>query len=143
MTGDPAYEYVWPDDLPDQCPPAAATPATGVTYRIVKHDPPSPSDFMRPRDLPRKAVIPHDEMCAYSALSTFADLSDVKLGIRLIPGFSKRKIAVGVLSEETGVTLGSPSVVNRVVPPTILKSHRDWWVCLGITPEQLFTVTTA
>ncbi len=133
-------ECVWPDDLPAQCPPADATPASGVAYRIVKNDPPTSKDFVRPRDLPRKTPIPDGELCAHSALSIFTDLSDVLLGIKLIPGFSKKKVVTGVLTGDTGVTSGSPSSVKSGTQELVLKSHRDWWICLGVAPETLFRV---
>ena len=42
----PLLPYNWPEDFPENCPPEHTPHANGTYYRIVKNDPPEPSDFV-------------------------------------------------------------------------------------------------
>jgi hypothetical protein len=128
--------YEWADDLPEQCPPAAAVPASGGYYRVVKTLPLTERDFRRPRDLPRTEPFPPDKMCQASALSLYGDLTDAQRALVLVPGFRKRRLAVGTLNPICGVTQVTPSRPPHT--PEILKSHTSWWVPTNIAPNSLF-----
>lgn len=134
-------QYQWPGDLPDGCPPTGASPASGVFYRFVKSDPPTMDDFRRPIDLPRRQPIPPDELCAFCALSLYADLDDVALAREYIPGFRKKRVAMGELRTEMGVIHRSPQLLPTS-PPVVLESHTDWWVPTSYTICPPFHVVT-
>ncbi|WBB52419.1 hypothetical protein [Verrucosispora sp. WMMD573] len=136
MTEQRQRHYKWADDLPEQCPPAAAAPASGDYYRVVKALPLTKRDFRRPRDLPRTEPFAPNKMCQASALSLYGNLTDAQRAIVLVPGFRKRRLAVGTLSPICGVTQVTPSR-----PPhthEILKSHTSWWFPTNIEPSSFF-----
>lgn len=124
-----AISYYWPDDLPSGCPPSDAQSAEGAFYRLVKNDPPSLDDFRRPRDLPRKRPILPEELCAYSAISLFGTIEDIQLARQYIPGFRKKKVALGELTPHMGVVLNSPQLLALATSDKVaLESHTDWWM---------------
>jgi hypothetical protein len=85
MSIDAASAYLWPTDLPDGCPPSDARVADGNFYRLVRNDPPAPSDFSRPRDQPRR-TFSGNELCKASSLSIFGELGDAQTAVATVPG---------------------------------------------------------
>jgi hypothetical protein len=118
-------------------PPKDAVHAEGQFYRFVKNDPPTMADFQRPRDLPRREPIPSEKLCEGSALSLFGAPEDVRLARQYIPGFNKKKVALGNLARHMGVVYNSPTTLSAEV---ILKSHTDWWVPTTHSPGPEFRV---
>lgn len=106
--------------------------------RLVKNNPPTADDFRRPRDLPRRGPIPDDELCAYSALSLFAERDDIETAKKYVPGFKSKLIAAGTLDPSMGVAERTPLVLR---PDLTLASHTDWWLPVGADPHDLFEVT--
>jgi hypothetical protein len=139
MSAEDPTVHIWPDDLPPDCPPTDAIAAEGAFYRFVKNDPPTIADFSRPRDLPRKKPIPPEELCEHSALSLYATPEDVRLARQYIPGFNKKKIALGQLARHMGVVYNSPTTLS---PEVTLKSHTDWWIPTTHSPGPEFKVVS-
>jgi hypothetical protein len=130
--------YSWPDDLPEGCPPGDATPADGLFYRFMNKSEPSEKDFVRPIDRPN-ADFPAEQQCEASALSLYADLDDVALAQKLIPGFRKKKVAQGKLESQMGVVKNTPSEYEGVR----LNSHHDWWLPVDYTTLPPFSLVTS
>lgn len=133
----------FPSDIPDNCPPSSAFDPNGlVVHRFVKSVPPTPQDFVRPVDLPRKQPIPTNELCAYAALSVFADEADIPNAREFIPGFRKRRVVSAKLTSATGVILNTPSS-PPLNPELVLSSHHDLWLYVGVDPLPMFDVVSA
>ena len=71
--------YSWPSDFPDGCPPATATPANGLFYRIVKSATPQAEDFLahhhsNPKLAAREIQRGHRTLCHTFGLSVYTDL---------------------------------------------------------------------
>lgn len=111
----------WPFWYPEGCPPASATLATGMFYRLVKNDPPLDVDFesFLEKEVTRK---PNRE-------STVQDVSDASVSIlqehsdavstqEFIPGMRTRKIALGSI-DNSGTMQPNPMPRQP--------SHFDWW----------------
>ena len=133
----------FPSDIPDNCPPASAFDPDGlVVHRLVKSIPPTPQDFVRPFELPRKHPIPAEELCSFAALSVFADEADIPNAREFIPGFRKRRVVSATLTTAAGVILNTPSI-----PPLnlelVLHSHHDLWLYAGVDPLPMFNIESA
>jgi hypothetical protein len=134
-----ADAHRWPDDYPEGCPPTDCRNAEGLFYRLVKGDPPEASDFVRPVELPSGRSRHSPDSCSSHGLSIFEDAEDVRLAIELIPGFKKKKVAVGELKPAMGVIKRSDAPVGTVV----LRSHHDWWIPVtyaGLPPFKVVTL---
>lgn len=143
-------QFIWPEDMPEQCPPTDAHYSDGATfYRFVKRDsddgPVTFADFVRPRDLPRKQPIPSEELCRYSALSIFKDVEDVAVMRNFVPGFKKKRLAAAQILREHGMILNTPQPAVDQASGTahIMQSHFDWWVPVDIEPHTFFSVVPA
>jgi hypothetical protein len=133
--------FDWADDMPAACPPSDAHTADVGAYRLVKSNPPSDEDFVRPVDKRHDPPATPEEECSLHALSVFTDVGDIELARKLIPGFKKRLVATGRIEPGDGLVREEP-----FTPPgaaLLLRSHLDWWVPLGHDPKASFEVPTA
>ncbi len=113
--------------LPADCPPKDAYRTTLTVYRLVKSDPPAPSDFVPVAHVPQRNITPQDLCCAHG-LSVFEHRADAEEKKRLFKNLRACDISVGTISPSDGL-----------VKQTFKPSHHTWWVeCLQ--PHLLFEV---
>jgi hypothetical protein len=116
--------------LPDGCPPKDAKPASGVMYRFVKQDPPTPHDFLSWRELyPGKPCPQGTTECSACGVSIFAVKDELAQLPKRVPKFRKQKIALGNLNPNLGVVMGHKNT-----------SHHDWWPPQDSKPWAVFRV---
>jgi hypothetical protein len=132
-------DYVWPGDLPADCPPEGAAEQEILVYRFVKADPLAAADFERPIDKPRKTEPTEAEVCELCALSVFTDADDLPVARKFIPGFKKKLVAAAEVTDGHGVLEQAPTECQG--SPT-MTSHHNWWLPEGFDPLPLFTVVT-
>ena len=119
----------WPADFPPDCPPAAALPANGVYYRIVKTDPPQPADFVSQYHQNRRLANRNIQrgratQCETMGLSVFANPNDAARRARRYPSLGNR-IARLTLTPDAGTMLPTPRDDD---------SHHTWWLPAGYNP---------
>lgn len=120
----------WPTFFPCDCPPRAATPATGVVFRLVRSDPPTQLDFRAWRsEWPRRRANDECIACGASVTDTEADADALRGSV---PAFEGRYIARGTLEAGDGVTTPTPSQRAR--------THRTWWIADDVQPAARFVV---
>lgn len=124
----------WHDFYPDDCPPDDAEPASGIVYRLVRHDPPEAEDFEtlyeeRPIFFENKQ---NDFICKGCGVSVCRDFEDIKRLQRSSGKMRKRKVAEGTVHSKHGMILHTPSA--------LYKSHHTWWIPIGVTPWLVFNV---
>lgn len=118
----------FPQYLPLGCPPAAAPPACGEVFRVVKSDPPDDTDFRTPYEA---GTLPTRPLCLRCALSV-ARMPDDVVHLRSVYPQLGSLVAGGVLEVADGVLQPSP---NRLQP-----THETWWPFDGIQRERNFKV---
>lgn len=123
-------DYSWPTDLPDSCPPSEAMPSTGLYYRLLRSNPATSKDYIRPRDSRKHRDLTGDDLCKASAFSVYADVEDARRVRETSPGFTHRIVAQGELKPEMGVLHPTPTATTE--------SHASWWVALGQDPLPVF-----
>lgn len=116
----------WPAFFPENCPPAAAGPASGRAYRFVRNDPPLSIDF---KSYKEAGTTYQGAECEACSLSLLRNLDDIRYMRKAIPGMKKRYVAIGEL--RTGVVQHTPSRFN---------SHHSWWLPVHATVEGDFAV---
>ena len=119
-------ELPWPTFFPADCPPLAAEPASGHAYRFVRNDPPKPEDFRSYRE---SGTSYEGDDCLACSLSILRDAEDVKHMRRSVPGFKKRRVALGEL--QTGAVKHTPGSSA---------SHHSWWLPIGAAVAQDFAI---
>ncbi len=112
----------WPADFPEDCPPEQAISADGTYYRIVRNDPPEPSDFVSVYHLDRRraeVVIRNGRrtQCETMGLSVYADRNDAAACARRFKNIGD-KIARVTLTPESGKILKTEGGYP---------SHYTWW----------------
>lgn len=128
--------YEWPDEFPENCPPPNAVSSRGTYYRVVKHSPPSSSDFVsvynenqgRADRLVESGDI---SQCRIMGLSVLSELSDAIQCIKWMPRMGSLIATVATHPEE-GKMLATPA---RRRP-----SHHTWWVIRGFDPSTNATI---
>ena len=125
----------WPADFPPDCPPAAAAPADGVYYRIVKTDPPGPDDFLPLYHLNWKLAdfrVSRGTVswCETMGLSIFTDADQAVSWARRVSSLGDL-IARLTLEPASGKILPTPRNGN---------SHHTWWLPDGYDGTRIATV---
>ncbi len=121
---------VWPDFFPTGCPHSYCEPASGRVYRLVESQPPAAKDFLSHRErFPSRQF--NVSECQVCGLSVYRSLEDAEALRRRIPAMKNRRIARGFLEPELGVVHHTPSNGD---------SHHTWWMPVGVTPWETFTV---
>ena len=119
----------WPNFYPENCPPEEAQPASGIVYRLVRHDPPQVDDFLSSwEEFPGRFPKPNIRICGASIYTNPKDIERLKNRIRHL---KNRKTAKGELNPTLGVIQHTPSIE---------KSHHTWWIPIGAEPWLVFKV---
>ena len=131
--------YRWPAEFPPDCPPAAALPADGIYYYIVKTDPPQIEDFtpLYHRDRERAVSAAQNgraTQCETMGLSTFVDPDDAVAYRSIFPKIGDR-IARLTLTPVAGMILPTPRVINGIED-----THHTWWHPTDYAPNADATV---
>ena len=126
MTG----SFTWPAHFPVDCPPAEASIVNRDFYRVVKTDPPQPTDFrsIYESDLVRARKFVeegHLSKCETTGLSVYTDISDALGCARKYPRLGKN-IALLSLTPDSGMEIHSQS--------RDYESHHTWWKPEGFDP---------
>ena len=110
---------VWPEDFPDQCPPAEAVIARGEVYRLIDGDAPTLDDFASAYTLKPARFHGEEEgvLCMSMGLSVCGTLDDIRR-TKTIGPLRKKHIALGSI-DGSGVQLDTPA---RDKP-----THQTWW----------------
>jgi len=110
--------YSWPEHYPPQCPPQAATQASGVVYRFIDGRIPSEGDFLSHHERqPDKKWEPME--CQARGLSILRTLDDCNTMRKGIPALRKKRIAEGTLASTDGLIVPTPS--------NLCNGHCTWW----------------
>lgn len=118
---------LFPTDWPANCPPADAVDASGVVFRLVKNDPPQPSDFETHAETGR---MPKADPCLRCGLSVFRNPQDAFHCRQILPKLGD-KIVKGELAASDGKTKQT-----KGRQPT----HSTWWVYDGVNRCSPFSV---
>ena len=126
MTG----SFTWPAYFPADCPPGEASTANGNFYRVVKTDPPQPTDFRSVYEIdPRRArkivAEGHKTKCETMGLSVYANLSDAAGCVRKFRRLGEKIVRLS-LTPDSGLEIHSPS--------REFESHHTWWKPEGFDP---------
>jgi ribosomal protein S27AE len=117
-----------PELCPNDCPPDAATSASGTYYRMVKECPPSSTDFKSYLEEGKK-IVDERKKCLACGLSVFKSIYDARHHQNLFPA-KNLSIAEANFKSEDGTTLDTPS---RQYP-----NHATWWPQQDTVRHQLF-----
>jgi hypothetical protein len=126
MTG----SFTWPAHFSVNCPPAEAFIANGNFYRVVKTNPPQPTDFRSVYEIyperARKAVEEgHQTKCETMGLSVYTDLCDAVACARKFRRLGKNIVRLS-LTPDSGMEIHSQS--------RNYESHHTWWKPEGFDP---------
>ena len=106
---------MWFEELPAQCPPADATTAPGMYYRLVKTEPPTCEDFWSQRKHCPDQLF-HATECIARAVSLFTTREAAEQ-IKKLPLHKSKKIVAIRITELAGVLKHTGQN----------KDHRSWW----------------
>ena len=125
----PLPSYTWPDDFPEDCPPEQAPHADGTYYRIVKNDPPEPSDFVSIYHLSRRRAereigYGRRTQCETMGLSVYTERNHAIQCAQQFPKIGD-KIAQLFLTSASGTAIQTGSGLG---------SHNTWWKPRGFDP---------
>ena len=120
MTG-----ITWPVDFPADCPPGEASDAFEPLYRIVKANPPVPSDFESAYHK-RRAIKGDVTQCQAMGLSVYTDIDDAVECARTCP---KNGRNIALLTFKNGSAKVSPTKGR-------FKSHHTLWIPEEVNPIQ-------
>jgi len=121
----------WPDWFPEDCPAKEASPAAGVVYRLVSHNPPTSADLLPAAVIPKHPRF-QDFSCQNCGLSVFRDLMEVRRLSEQLPRFQAMRIAVANL-DDSGIWLAE-------TPSRKSASHCTLWVPTTIEVVARFAV---
>lgn len=121
----PQYPKNWPND----CPPPAAEPASGIYYRAARANPPRSDELKTYAELGR---LPNANPCKRSGLSLLRAREDAAHQTQLFPKLGTL-IFQAKLTAEHGKTQATPAT---------LPSHTTWWPCEGLDRAALFALAT-
>lgn len=118
MAGSARHRLRSSELYPPNCPPASATAADGVVFRLLMTSPPTELDFASHRERqPGKTFSNPCDACGVSVVREAADVTQ----LLAMPALRDRPFVWrGVLRPEMGVLAPTPS---RRLP-----SHHTWWV---------------
>jgi hypothetical protein len=98
----------WPSFFPADIPPQEATPADGCAFRIVKHIPPSESDFFCTiKEYPDRKVSTDDQKALLYGTSFYRQLECIKKTRQRYGALRDRHIVVGTLENRHGYQLST------------------------------------
>ncbi len=121
----------WPAFFPDECPPGDAVPAAGRFLRLVRNNPPEPTDFVALRiENPDDRRVADE--CQACGLSIVVAMDEIHRLQRRVPSQRTKFIASGVLNHDLGRIKPTPSRMS--------KSHHTWWLPNGVDPSPHFAV---
>lgn len=109
----------FPDNWPDDCPPADAEAANGNYFRVGKNNPPVADDF---KSHAERGIAPSANPCMRAGLSLLRSTDDATHQTNLFPKLGKL-IFCGSLSAEHGKT----KLTGGKLP-----THTTWWPYEGI-----------
>lgn len=117
----------FPEDWPNGCPPADATPASGEAFRLVKHKPPVAADFLTHSE---RGLLLRANPCLRRGLSVFTEIEGAVHMHELFPKIGEF-VAKGTLTGEHGKS-----------KPTEGKhpAHSTWWPYEGVERKAPFQV---
>jgi hypothetical protein len=116
----------WPNNWPQDCPPADANALPLTVYHVTANNPPVASDFMSWLERGKKSKPGKD--CERCGVSVFLDIRDAQHHLKLFNRWGKF-IAKGDLPVDSGKAKKTESS---------FPSHVTWWVKNGIVREQFF-----
>lgn len=116
----------FPAACPDGCPPEEAAFPNGEVFRIVKCDPPAPTDFESHRERGIERGVP----CIACGLSVFANKADAQHYRDKYPALGSF-IAQAALNSTHGRWLPSQKATN---------SHITWWPFRHLARNAIFRV---
>lgn len=120
----------WPAYFPDNTPPVDATPASGLSFRLVDNNPPERSDFKSTyEEFAKRKYTSESEFINACGTSHFGQLDDIKRKKRLFPKLRNKHIAKGELFPELGK-----------MKQTFEPSHFTVWYKLSALPQTIFVV---
>lgn len=110
--------YIWPTNYPTQCPPSHAVELTGTVYRFINGKVPADVDFLSHYE--RKPDGDWgNEPCKARGLSILRSMEDCHTMRAGVPALRKKRIAVALIDEPTGVIASTPSHT--------CEGHKTWW----------------
>lgn len=125
-----AVAVEWPEEFPHACPPGDATEPTGRVIRLVRDDPPVPSDFQSVAlEQPHRSWNSADEECRAHGLSVHRDPSDAEAVMRRFASMRNRRLAIADITDAGGLMKPTPSRLSQ--------SHITWWLPLNALPSNL------
>jgi hypothetical protein len=119
---------MWPPHYPESCPPEDARPADIKAFRFVDGFPCSGPDFVSVQE--RNPHRDYGNRCKACGLSVFLSIEDALGMQKRIPGFRKKRLAVGALTPDDGVVKATPSQNEP--------SHHTWWMPIEAKPFDRF-----
>lgn len=122
------------EHLPTNCPPSDAISPKLEVYCLVDGDNPTDNDFLSLKER-RPSKTFHDVIldCQACGLSVFPDLEGIELAKKISRQLRKKKLAKGILSQDSGRIKNTPSKNTG-------DSHHTWWPNRDIDPCALFSV---
>ena len=112
MSGDDAF---WPE-LPDQCPPAGASPKAGTFYRLVDGSAEDWASHFQIYGLDWCLERPATALCDFHSLSLFANQADA-CDLLTRARFRNSRVVAFTLTTEMGDAIATSTV----------SSHHNWW----------------
>lgn len=125
----PTNQY--PTDWPKGCPSSDAEAASGLYFRVGRHNPPTAADFQSQAELGR--AVSGDE-CLRVGLSMLRSLTDAEHLIRL-----NRKLGTEIYRGELITSHGHSKLTGSHRSP----SHTTWWPFAGIDRAAPFSMVEA
>lgn len=117
----------FPNTWPEDCPPRDALDAEGETYRIVKNNPPSPSDLASHFETGKLLKAPP---CLRCGLSVFRELREAMHQRLLLPKLG------AMIARATLVASHGKTKLTEGRQPT----HTTWWAYEHVNRASLFSV---
>lgn len=111
--------------LPDECPPQAATQRDQVAFRIVKNNPPTADDF---RTYTQLGLLPDADPCKRASLSVFESYRQAK-HLRDLRPYLGEFIASANLT-----------TLHGMLSPASGTGHVSWWAFAGSVNPAEFSV---
>lgn len=110
-------DYIWFEQLPEQCPPKDAEPCNGTYYRIAKGIPTESEDYFSQRMLQPEKIFTGEgiDECILRAVSVF-DTPEMASKRLKLPKFKSQMVIQISLTEKDGVA-----------KKTFGPSHYSWW----------------
>lgn len=124
------------DHLPPKCPPSDANSRKMEVYYLVDSDQPTEKDFLSFKERrPEKEFDDDILACQSCGLSVYTDCSGIELAKKVSRSLKKKKLAKGMLSENSGKIKNTPS---RNTGDT----HHTWWPNRDLNAHQLFSIVS-